>query len=63
MFGTRFGWLGTFSPIYGYSSVTSLFVVKLWSVSIEEHPSGYPAGFVVCAIVCVLAAVATVCIK
>jgi len=35
----------------------------LWSISIVGHPSGYPCGFIACAIVCGFAAVVTYFIK
>lgn len=36
---------------------------QLWSVSIQDNPSGYPLGFLVCAGVCALSVVQSFMIR
>lgn len=60
---TRVGWLGTFFSLSIQCIVKAYVFTQLWSVSVEGHPSGYPYGFVVCAIVCGFATLATIFIK
>ena len=45
------------------SGETELMIRKLWSVSVDGHPNGYPLGFLVCSVVCALAVIQSFWIK